>query len=121
MSLLLITLGFSWKKRASGLFLQCRRVLCTHAHLLCVSRRECTRAGILVNFEATDLIIFWNVLICQMLMIVKQHILRRVVIKAAEGAEPSRSLIMFKRMAEVFQVEKVLPCTNDSGKFSEPL
>lgn len=120
MSLLLITLGFSWKTRASGLFLQCRRV-CTHAHLFCVSRRECTRAGILVNFEATDLIIFWNVLICQMLMIVKQHILRRVVIKTQPLLEPSRSLIMFKRMAEVFQVEKVLPCTNDSGKFSEPL
>lgn len=88
MSLLLITLGFSWKMRVSGLFLQWRRV-CTHAHLLCVRRRERARAGILVNFETIDLIIFWNVLICQVLIIVKQHILRRVVIKTAEGAEPS--------------------------------
>lgn len=30
---------------------------CTHA-LLCVSRRECGRAGTLVNFETVDLIIF---------------------------------------------------------------
>lgn len=63
--------------------------MCTHARLLCVSRHECARAGILMNFETIDLIIFWNVLICQMLTMVKQHILRRVVIKTAEGAEPS--------------------------------
>lgn len=87
MSLLLISLGLSWKMRASGLFLQCRHV-CTHTHLLCVSRRECSRAGILVNFKTIDLIFFWNVLIHQMLIIVKQHILRHVVIKTVEGAKP---------------------------------
>lgn len=32
--------------------------MCTHARLLCVSRRECARAGILMNFETIDLIIF---------------------------------------------------------------
>lgn len=90
MSVLPMSLELSWKVRAAGLFLQCRRACCTHAHLLCVSRRECARAGTLVNFETIDLIIFfWNVLICQMLIIVKQHILRRVVIKTAEGAKPS--------------------------------
>lgn len=35
--------------------------MCTHAHLLCVRRHEHARAGILVNFETIDLIIFWNV------------------------------------------------------------
>lgn len=88
MSLLLISLGPSWKMRASGLFLRCGCV-CTQAHLLRVRRRGCARAGTHVNFETTDLIIFWNVLICQMLIIVKQHSLRRVAIKTAEGAKPS--------------------------------
>lgn len=54
---------------------------------------------------------FWNVLISRLLIIVRQHILRHVVIKPEERAKPS--------VAQCPGRWESAACTNDSDRFSE--